>query len=94
MQKLDTYIDENGGTPKAPKQTTDKTRDGAVLLQAIFQKAIVLPKLLILLTILQALIHGGNVLGLSITVEKKLVSTLTPIWGMVINGWKNQVIQL
>ena len=27
MQKLDTYIDENGGTPKAPKQTTGKTRD-------------------------------------------------------------------
>ena len=66
----------------------------AVLLQAISQKAIVLPKLLILLTISQVLIHGGNVLGLSITVEKKLVSTLTLIWGMVINGWKNQVIQL
>ena len=28
MQKLDTYIDENGGTPKAPKQTAGKTRDG------------------------------------------------------------------
>ncbi len=28
MQKLDTYIDEHGGTPKAPEQTTGKTRDG------------------------------------------------------------------
>lgn len=27
MQKLDTYIDEHGGTPKAPEQTT-KSRDG------------------------------------------------------------------
>lgn len=28
MQKLDTYIDEHGGTPKAPEQTKGKTRDG------------------------------------------------------------------
>lgn len=28
MQKLDTYIDEHGGTPKAPEQTTGKMRDG------------------------------------------------------------------
>ena len=28
MQKLDTYIDEHGGTPKAHEQTTGKTRDG------------------------------------------------------------------
>ena len=28
MQKLDTFIDEHGGTPKAPEQTTGKTRDG------------------------------------------------------------------
>lgn len=29
MQKLDTYIDQHGGTPKAPEQTTGKTRDGS-----------------------------------------------------------------
>lgn len=28
MQKLDAFIDEHGGTPKAPEQTTGKTRDG------------------------------------------------------------------
>ena len=28
MQKLDQYIDEHGGTPKAPIQLTGKTRDG------------------------------------------------------------------
>lgn len=28
MKKLDAYIDEHGGTPKAPEQTTGKTRDG------------------------------------------------------------------
>jgi len=28
MQKLDSYIDEHGGTPKAPEQSTGKIRDG------------------------------------------------------------------
>ena len=27
-KKLDAFIDEHGGTPKAPEQTTGKTRDG------------------------------------------------------------------
>ena len=31
MQKLDTYIDEHGGTPKAPEQTTGKTETEAVV---------------------------------------------------------------
>ena len=73
MQKLDTYIDEHGGTPKAPEQTTGKTRDGGGVTTGMSHKATASPKKLIPQAIQVCLILGDNVPGLSITEEKRSV---------------------
>ena len=86
MQKLDTYIDEHGGTPKAPEQTKGKTRDGGGVQQGMSHKAIASPKKSIPQATQDCLILGDNVPGLSITEEKKSVLASESIWEMVANG--------
>ena len=86
MQKLDTYIDEHGGTPKAPEQTTGKTRDGGGITTGISHKATASPKKSIPQAIQVCLIPGDNVPGLSITEEKRSVSASESTWEMAVNG--------
>ena len=80
MQKLDTYIDEHGGTPKAPEQTTGKPETEVVSQQGMSHKAIASPKKSIPQAIQDCLIPGDNVPGLSITEEKRSVLALENIW--------------
>ena len=86
MQKLDTYIDEHGGTPKAPEQTTGKPETEAVSQLGMLPQAIASPKKSIPQAIQDCLIPGDNVPGLSTTEEKKSVLASESIWEMVANG--------
>ena len=86
MQKLDTYIDEHGGTPKAPEQTKGKTRDGGGVTTGNVPQGYSSPKKSIPQATQDCLILGDNVPGMSLTVENKLELILIHSWEMVANG--------
>ncbi|SUN83248.1 immunogenic secreted protein [Streptococcus parasanguinis] len=86
MQKLDAFIDEHGGTPKAPEQTTGKTRDGGGVTSNDIPVGYSLTTAIDTTGYITSTILGDNVPGMSSTVENKSESTLIHLWEMVDNG--------
>ncbi len=80
------FIDEHGGSPKAPGTNYRKTSDGGGITQMIylgysFGQQLSIPQDMSLVPILV-----GHVPGIPSTVENKSESTLIHLWEMVDNG--------